>query len=164
MHCSDAACVKACPSGALTHTQYGTVAHDQKKCIGCKSCVTVCPFKVPQYDSEIEKVAKCDMCFSRLKNNLEPACVKTCPTGALQFDDENKMNQVIKKRLTALKGKAHLYGDKFVGGTHMLYILPEQPAYYTGLPLNPKVPASLAGWKNWLKPLNLLALDTKEDT
>ena len=157
MHCTDAACVKVCPSGALTHTKYGTVVLDQKKCIGCRECVTACPFDIPQYDAKTEKTVKCDMCFSRLENNLEPACVKACPTGALQFGDEDEMQAIIKDRLAALKGKGHLYGDKFVGGTHMLYILPEQPVHYAGLPQNPMVPASLVAWKDWLKPLSLLA-------
>lgn len=155
MHCTDAACVKGCPSGALSHTKYGTVTLDQKKCIGCQTCVTVCPFGIPQYDAKTEKAYKCDMCFSRLENNLEPACVKACPTGALQFGDEDEIRSIIKARLAALQGKGHLYGDKFVGSTHMLYILPEEPAHYAGLPQNPRVPTSLVAWKDWLKPLSL---------
>ena len=157
MHCTDAACVRVCPSGALTHTKYGTVALNQKICIGCRECVSACPFDVPQYDAKKETVAKCDMCFARLEIDLEPACVKACPTGALQFGDEKEMRNIIKKRLADLNGKGHLYGDKFVNGTHMLYILPEQPVHYSGLPQKPMVPASLIAWKDWLKPLSLLA-------
>lgn len=156
MHCTDAACVKVCPSNALFHTSYGTVALDQSKCIGCKECVIVCPFNVPRYDPETKKVAKCDMCYSRIARDMEPACVKACPTGALQFGDQEKMLGIVRQRLETLGDKAHLYGDKFVGGTHMLYILPEEPIQYAGLPGNPRVPISLVAWKDWLKPLSLL--------
>lgn len=157
MHCSDAACVRVCPSGALFHTKHGTVAIDPKKCIGCKECTVVCPFGVPQYDPKTEKVSKCDMCFSRLESDLEPACVKACPTGALQFGEAKEMRRVIEQRLAELKGRGRLYGDQFVGGTHLLYILPEEPIHYSGLPAKPMVPATLVTWKDILKPLSLLA-------
>jgi len=157
MHCTDAACVKVCPSGALLYTKYGSVALDAQKCTGCRECVTACPFEIPKYNPKKDKVSKCDMCFSRLEIDLEPACVKACPTGALLFGDEKDMRKIIKKRLATLNGEGHLYGDKFVDGTHMLYILPEAPENYTGLPQNPQVPAALTLWKDLLKPLSLLA-------
>jgi len=156
MHCTDAACVKVCPSGALFYTKYGTVALDQDKCIGCKECMFACPFEVPRYDPEIDKIAKCDMCYSRLENDLEPACVKACPTGALQFGDKDAMLKRAYKRVEELGGEAYVYGDKFVGGTHMLYILPEKVAVYERLPEKPKVPLTVVAWKDWLKPLSLL--------
>ncbi len=157
MHCTDSACVRVCPSEALFHTSYGTVALDQSKCIGCKECMVVCPFDVPRFDPKTNKVSKCDMCFARVERDMEPACVKACPTGALQFGDKDKMLAVIRERTAALGGKGYLYGDKFVGGTHMLYILPEKPAKYAELPENPRIPISLVAWKDWLKPLSLLA-------
>jgi len=128
MHCTDAACVKVCPSGALHHTKYGTVALDEAKCIGCKECMFACPFEVPKYDPEKDKIAKCDMCFSRIANDLEPACVKACPTGALLFGDKDKMLKVACKRVEELGGDASVYGDKYVGGTHVIYVLPEEAA------------------------------------
>lgn len=157
MHCTDAACVKVCPSGALYYTKYGTVGLDVEKCIGCKECVSSCPFEVPRYDKETDKIAKCDMCFSRVDNDLIPACVKACPTGALQFGDKDKMLKLAYKRVEELGGDAHVYGDKFVGGTHMIYVLPEKSAVYERLPVKPQVPLTIIAWKDWLKPLSLLA-------
>jgi len=157
MHCTDAACAKVCPSGALHHTKYGTVALDQSKCIGCKECIYACPFDVPRYDPATDKVTKCDMCFSRIDNALEPACVKACPTGALQFGDKERMMKLVAARVKELDGKATVYGDKFVGGTHMVYILPEKASVYDALPEHPKVPLSVIVWKDWLKPFSLLA-------
>ena len=157
MHCTDAACVKVCPSGALYHTKYGTVGLDDSKCIGCKECVSACPFEVPRYDPETDKILKCDMCYSRIDNDMEPACVKACPTGALQFGDKNEMLKVAYERAGELGGDASVYGDKFVGGTHMVYVLPEKAAVYDRLPGKPRVPLSVIAWKDWLKPLSLLA-------
>jgi formate dehydrogenase iron-sulfur subunit len=157
MHCTDAACVKVCPSGALYHTQYGTVGLDQSKCIGCKECIYACPFDVPRYDPATDKIAKCDMCFSRVDNALDPACVKACPTGALQFGDKASMMKLVEARVKELDGKATVYGDKFVGGTHMVYILPEKASIYDALPEKPRVPLSVIAWKDWLKPFSLLA-------
>jgi len=157
MHCTDAACVKVCPSGALYHTKYGTVALDNSKCIGCKECVFACPFEVPKYDPETDKILKCDMCYSRIDNDMEPACVKACPTGALQFGDKDEMLKLAYKRVEELGGDASVYGDKFVGGTHMIYVLQEKAGVYDGLPENPRVPLSVIAWKDWLKPLSLLA-------
>ncbi len=157
MHCTDAACVKVCPSGALHYTKYGTVSMDPAKCIGCKECIYACPFDVPRYDPETDKIAKCDMCFSRIDNALEPACVKACPTGALQFGDKEKMLKLAYARVKELDGNAYVYGDKFVGGTHMIYVLPEQASVYDALPEKPRVPISVIAWKDLLKPLSLLA-------
>jgi formate dehydrogenase iron-sulfur subunit len=157
MHCTDAACVKVCPSGALHHTQYGTVGLDKSKCIGCKECIYACPFDVPRYDAATDKIAKCDMCFSRVDNALDPACVKACPTGALQFGDKASMMKLVEARVKELDGKATVYGDKFVGGTHMVYILPEKASIYDALPEKPRVPLSVIAWKDWLKPFSLLA-------
>ncbi len=157
MHCTDAACVKVCSTGALYKTEYGTVALDSGKCNGCRECVSACPFGIPQYDPSSQKVYKCDMCLSRLDNGLEPACVKACPTGALQFGDEDEIMPAAQERVAELDGGGYLYGDKFVGGTGMLSILQEKPELYSHLPTAPSVPTSVIVWKDWLKPLSLIA-------
>ena len=85
MHCEDAGCMNICPApGALYRTEEGAVAYDRDKCIACKLCVNACPFDVPRYDAE-GKVTKCHLCFDRIGAGMEPACVKTCPTGALKL-------------------------------------------------------------------------------
>ncbi len=158
MHCTDAACVMACPSGALYHNpEYKIVGMNREKCIGCKDCVAACPFEIPKYDHETDKVYKCDMCEGRIINGLEPACVKACPTGALKWGNKDKMLKLAESRVKQLGGSASLYGNKFVGGTHMMYVLQEKPSVYEGLELNPRVPISVLAWKSLLKPLSLLA-------
>ncbi len=158
MHCTDAACVTVCPSGALYYNQdFKTVGMDKEKCIGCKECVAACPFEVPRYDAKTEKVTKCDMCESRISNKLDPACVKACPTGALKWGDKEDILNAVAKRKEHLGVVASTYGDKFVGGTHFMYLLKEQPDVYDGIKKNPKVSFSITVWKKWLKPLSLLA-------
>jgi formate dehydrogenase beta subunit len=156
MHCTDAACVKVCPSGALYHSDMGTVGINHERCIGCKECVTACPFDIPRYDQATDKVYKCDLCLTRIQAALEPACVKACPTGTLRFGDKADMLKLAYKRAKELGGNASVYGDKFVDGTHVLYVLPEKPAVYEKLPLKPSVPLSIIVWKDMLKPLSLL--------
>jgi formate dehydrogenase iron-sulfur subunit len=157
MHCTDAACVKVCPSGALYYSELGTVGIINAKCIGCKECVSACPFEIPRYNSETDNVAKCDLCLSRIRADLLPGCVKACPTGALTFGDKDDMIKKAYARAKELGGDASVYGDKFVGGTHVIYVLQEKPGVYDVLPLRPHVPLSVIAWKDLLKPLSLVA-------
>ncbi|MFB3924645.1 MAG: 4Fe-4S dicluster domain-containing protein [Syntrophales bacterium] len=158
MHCTEAACVMACPTGALYYNNdFKIVGLNREKCIGCKNCVASCPFEVPKYDHETDKVYKCDMCESRIMNGLEPACVKACPTGALKWGDKADMMKIAAARVKELGESASVYGDKFVGGTHLMYVLQEKPSVYAELKQDPHVPYSVLAWKSWLKPLSLLA-------
>ena len=61
------------------------------------------------------------------------------------------------KRADELDGDANVYGDKFVDGTHVVYVLNEKPGVYDELPKHPSVPLSIIVWKDLLKPLSLLA-------
>jgi hypothetical protein len=119
--------------------------------------MTACPFEVPKYDKKTEKVFKCDMCESRITNNMTPACVKACPTGALRWVDKEEAMKIAEARVQKLGGDSNIYGDKFVGGTHMMYVLPEKSDVYQGIKKDPKVSFALTVWKSWLKPLSLLA-------
>jgi formate dehydrogenase iron-sulfur subunit len=157
MHCTNAACVKVCPSGALYYSDLGTVGIVKERCIGCKECVSACPFDIPRYDSVTDKVYKCDLCLSRIRADLSPACVKSCPTGALTFGDKPDMVKKAYARAKELGGDASVYGDKFVDGTHVLYVLQEKPGVYDVLPVKPCVPLSVIAWKDLLKPLSLVA-------
>ena len=85
-HCEDAPCVAICPTGALQKPDpEGPVTIDQEMCIGCKSCIIVCPFGVISMSAEGHAIIKCDMCIDRLAEGRQPACVEACPTGAMQL-------------------------------------------------------------------------------
>ena len=90
MHCADAPCIMACPVGCLKKdAETGMTIYDNTHCIGCRSCAMACPFGAPRYRPEDGKLVKCDGCYMRLKNGLEPACVRACAFGALQCMDED---------------------------------------------------------------------------
>ncbi len=78
--CEEAPCVAVCPKGALSHDfSLGRVVLDYDLCIGCKMCVTACPFGGMGIDIVSRQVIKCDLCDGN------PACVRFCDPGALEF-------------------------------------------------------------------------------
>ncbi|MEJ2109385.1 MAG: 4Fe-4S dicluster domain-containing protein [Acidobacteriota bacterium] len=84
-HCEKPSCLDACPERAISKDpDNGIVSVDPGKCSGCKTCLTACPFRVPQY-GEDGIMQKCDMCLERLNQGKGPSCVSTCPGEALQF-------------------------------------------------------------------------------
>ena len=156
MHCTEAACVEVCPTKALYHHELGFVAYDKDKCSGCGYCVEACPFDVPRSGSGaitgIRTMNKCTLCQDRVTNDLTPACVKTCPTGALQYGDREALLLEGKARVASLGGNATLYGEEELGGLHVLYVLDDSPEVY-GLPMDPKVPATSTVWQDVLQPI-----------
>ena len=91
MHCVDAPCIAACPSGCLKKDSLtGFTVYDNTNCIGCKSCAMACPFGAPRYRKSDGKMVKCDGCNTRVKNGLKPACVRACPFGALNCISEEE--------------------------------------------------------------------------
>ena len=101
MHCTDAACVKVCPTGALHYTEFGSVGLKEHLCIGCKNCVAACPFEVPKYDGSKDRIYKCDLCQTRLQADRQPSCVLSCPTGALTIGRKDTMLKAAAKRVQA---------------------------------------------------------------
>ena len=88
-HCEEPACVAACPHEAMTRDEDGIVRRNPFRCTGCRSCVLACPFGVLSQGLNLAhfSMGKCDLCTDRVKDGMEPACVATCPTGALRFEE-----------------------------------------------------------------------------
>jgi sulfite dehydrogenase (quinone) subunit SoeB len=94
LHCEDAPCVTVCPTGAsYKRSEDGIVLVNEDACIGCGLCAWACPYGAREMDAEAQVMKKCTLCVDRIYNeNLpeedrEPACVRTCPTGARHFGD-----------------------------------------------------------------------------
>ena len=152
-HCEDPGCLRACPApGAIIQLSNGIVDFQQDACIGCGYCISGCPFNVPRLRKEDSKVYKCTLCSDRVAVGLEPACVKACPTGAIQFGSKAEMLGQAEARLEDLRergfAKAAVYDPKGVGGTHVVMVLPhgDRPEAY-GLPKDPRVSPLVAFWR-----------------
>lgn len=85
-HCSDPACTKACPTGAMHQdSDTGLVSVDTTRCIGCGYCAMACPYNAPKVDRALGHSVKCDGCKDRVAQGKQPICVEACPLRALDF-------------------------------------------------------------------------------
>jgi len=158
-HCTEAACEMACPVGAISHKDNGAVVIDQEKCIGCRYCVASCPFEVPRWDEAKNKTFKCWQCFDRTSAGRKPACVSTCPTGALEYGDRADMLGIARERVDQLKAagydKAEIYGEKELGGLHTI-VVAQRGLEAHGLIRDPKI--GVTDFWQFLKPLGGLGI------
>src|SRR5947209_1638388 len=148
-HCAHAPCHEACPTGAIIRTEFDTVYIQQDICNGCGYCVIACPFGVIARDDEARHTArKCTLCYDRMKDGLEPACAKSCPTDSIQYGEVEELKKHARERLGLLHerglNEARLYGvdDNILdGGLHSFFLLLDEPEVYN-LPSNPPRPSN----------------------
>jgi formate dehydrogenase iron-sulfur subunit len=165
MHCEEPGCLIACPAdGAIVQYTNGIVDFNQANCIGCQYCVSGCPFNIPKFNEATKKVYKCTLCSDRVGAGLEPACIKSCPTGCLHFGSKEDMKFEAEKRVNQLHANGHadagVYDPSGVKGTHVIYVLDDakHPEKYGGLPADPSVPIFVKLWKGPLKWLGGLGM------
>ncbi|MFH1422306.1 MAG: 4Fe-4S dicluster domain-containing protein [Planctomycetota bacterium] len=97
-HCEDAPCELVCPVKAISRdTTTGAVVIDSDVCIGCKQCVTVCPFAAVHIDVKKRVIYKCDLCQG------DPECVKWCFTEAIIYTETPEKTLNSKRQQTALQ-------------------------------------------------------------
>jgi len=148
-HCAHAPCHEACPTGAIIRTEFDTVYVQQDICNGCGYCVVACPFGVIARDEqETHTARKCTLCYDRMKDGLEPACAKSCPTDSIQYGEVEELKKHARERLGLLHerglNEARLYGvdDNILdGGLHSFFLLLDEPEVYN-LPSNPPRPSN----------------------
>ena len=150
-HCTHAGCLDVCPTGALFRTEFGTVVVQQDICNGCGYCVSGCPYGVIDRREDDGRAWKCTLCYDRLRDAMEPACAKACPTDSIQFGDLDELRARAAERVETLHAagvaEARLYGenpDDGVGGDGAFFLLLDEPEVY-GLPPDPHVPTRDAG-------------------
>ena len=157
-HCVDAPCLEACPTGSIIRTEFDTVYVQQDVCNGCGYCVSACPFGVVDVAHDRDgKAHKCTLCYDRLKDGLEPACAKACPTDSIQFGPVDELLQRAQERVHELRQRgipAYLYGTDGVmedecdtshlEGLNCFFLLIDRPEVYN-LPAVPKRPSSNTG-------------------
>ena len=113
-HCTHAACLDVCPTGALMRTEFGTVVVQSDICNGCGYCIPACPYGVIDRREEDGRAWKCTMCYDRLEAGAEPACAKACPTDSIQFGPLDELRERAAGRVDQLheagEPGARLYG------------------------------------------------------
>ncbi len=147
-HCVDASCVSCCPVSAMTKDPVnGIVSYSVEACIGCRYCVTACPFGVPRFtfDTPDPKISKCQLCKHRLADGKYAACAEVCPTGATLFGKVKDLKVEIARRKSLAPGTTttfprgrigggdtyvgqvgkyveHVYGEHEIGGTQVIHL------------------------------------------
>lgn len=92
-HCDPAPCLEACIAGAISRDARGVVVHDADRCVGCWTCLMVCPYGVIGRKLEQRTAVKCDRCADR----EVPACVSACPVKALVYAEADEFAARVRK-------------------------------------------------------------------
>jgi formate dehydrogenase iron-sulfur subunit len=144
-HCTHAACLDVCPTGALVRTEFDTVVVQEDICNGCGYCIPACPYGVIDQRPGDGRAWKCTLCYDRIGDGLMPACATACPTESIQYGPVAELRERADARLATLRADgepgAQLYGtepDDGVGGTGAFFLLLAEPEVY-GLPPDPVV-------------------------
>ncbi len=156
MHCYDAPCVKACPTGTLYKGENGFTYINKRTCIGCGYCIKMCPYNIISLHNN--KANKCVGCRDIVSRGMLPRCVSACPVRALQFGSVDDMITLGTNSVAGLTNKfpkAKLYGDNILKGLGVLVVIGDDPEAY-GYPDKPKVNLLLKGWKDYLHTGGLL--------
>jgi Fe-S-cluster-containing dehydrogenase component len=127
-HCNEPSCLTSCFVNAYSKTPEGAVVYNPKVCVGCRMCMTACPFYAPGYSYSSATnplIVKCNFCHEkRLKNGSPPACIEACPQEAMQFGRRKDLIAIGRERIRYTPGKYvnHIYGETEVGGTAWMYL------------------------------------------
>ncbi len=134
-HCLEPPCKETAdesvPGGIIIDGETGAVLYtDKLKKANAKDIIEACPFNIPRVQKGTGFMAKCTMCVERVHNGLLPACVKTCPTGAMNFGDRDKMISLAKKRLSEAKKDFPSATLTNIEDVRVFYLLKDEPSKY----------------------------------
>ena len=147
-HCARAGCLESCPTGAIIRTEFDSVYVQPDICNGCGYCVVNCPFGVIDRREDDGRAWKCTLCYDRLKEDMEPACAKACPTDSIKFGDFDELRDIAEARVQQLQEQgakeAYLYGadsaeQPGTEGLNAFFLLLDKPEAYN-LPPEPVTP------------------------
>jgi formate dehydrogenase iron-sulfur subunit len=95
-----------------------------------KEIQEACPYNIPRINTLEGKIAKCTMCSDRVKGGMVPACVKTCPTGAMNFGDRKEILEKAKKRLEMVQRRYEEAMLTDMDDVRIFYLLVDDPKKY----------------------------------
>lgn len=98
--------------------------------VAIQDIMSACPYNIPRLNTATGMLTKCNMCYSRIKNNLLPACVKTCATGAMNFGEREKMLEFANSRLSEVRKEHPKAQIVDADSTNVIYILTDKPQNY----------------------------------
>ena len=136
--CTDAPCVRICPTSALFKRRDGIVDLHGDSCIGCRACMEACPYDQLFIDPNTHTAEKCNFCANRVENKLLPACVSVCPTECRIFGDlddpASEVARIVQREAFMVRKPEKGTGPKiFYLGAEESAIRPEvavRPLYY----------------------------------
>ena len=131
-HCVDPPCVQATeePTAIFQDDETGAVVYTANtKNLDPDEIIGACPYNIPRKGDD-GTLAKCDMCYDRVQNGLLPACVKTCPTGAMNFGDRNEMLDLAEKRLATTVKKEYAAALLDAEDIRVVYLVAYPPDLY----------------------------------
>ncbi|MCF6180774.1 4Fe-4S dicluster domain-containing protein [Lutibacter sp.] len=155
-HCDEPPCVTVCPTGATFKRDDGIVLIDNERCIGCKFCMTSCPYSArefnwgsePEFNDKTQPyspetqvpraegtVMKCDFCPDLLRQGKLPYCAQSCPMGVIYFGDKNE--DIVTNGDETVRF-SQLINDR--GGYRYLEYLGTKPNVYYLPPVNRQFP------------------------
>jgi Fe-S-cluster-containing dehydrogenase component len=122
MHCNEPCCASVCIVAAFEKTREGPVYYNEELCMGCRYCVTACPYYALSYeydDALTPRVMRCTMCLPRIREGKNPGCADACPTGAITFGEREKLIEVARGRIRKSPQKYldHIFGEHEFGGS-----------------------------------------------
>jgi tetrathionate reductase subunit B len=154
MHCDEATCVAACPTGATyRNPEDNTILVNKKLCIGCGSCIPACPYGARYRHPEERVVDKCDFCAARRQRGEAPACVVTCPTKARVFGDLNDPSSDAA-RLLKEKSTVRVVGSHTDTKPNLYYVAATAPMDWPG---EAKAPTAIGLLKRLFLPVGGVA-------
>jgi formate dehydrogenase iron-sulfur subunit len=147
-HCLEPPCWEAAeddaPGGIFFDSRTGAVLYtDKLKKANSRNIIDACPFNIPRVDIETGLMAKCTMCNDRVVNGLLPACVKTCPTGAMNFGERGKMANLAMSRLNKVKEKFPKATVTGLEDLRVFYLLKDDPEKYYRYAASDRIPVTM---------------------
>jgi Fe-S-cluster-containing dehydrogenase component len=105
MQCDNAPCVSVCPTGAIYHRKDSIITINPDECVGCKLCITACPYQALYFNPDNQTADGCNLCAERINSQSVPFCVESCSGEAMVFGDLDDPKSEISKRISSTRAQ-----------------------------------------------------------